>query len=312
MATRAAAGNALDVRAWARHRGLVPWQFTDDIEVYAEHAWELLADRPAENTLALTVIENVRAGRRWSAEPLLFGWYGTGRTSGAISLTPPYELLLAAVPADTVDALVGALRARAVHVPGVHADTATTDRFAEAWTTGRRLRASTTMRLRLYALGALRPPAPPPAGRPRPATDADFGVATEWFTAFQREVESHPVSVEPVVRERIGNALLWLWEDSAGTVVALAGRNQAAAGVARVGPVYTPPAHRRRGYGAAVTAACTLDALRHDAANVVLFTDLANPTSNAIYQQIGYRPVRDHKVVRFLGVRSGWCAAPPR
>lgn len=79
----------------------------------------------------------------------------------------------------------------------------------------------------------------------------------------------------------------------------MAGRNRAAAGVARVGPVYTPPEQRRQGYGAAVTAACTSDALDRGASDVVLFTDLANPTSNAIYQQIGYRPLCDHLVITF-------------
>jgi predicted GNAT family acetyltransferase len=86
----------------------------------------------------------------------------------------------------------------------------------------------------------------------------------------------------------------------------MAGRNATAAGVARVGPVYTPPAHRRRiaahrrhGYGAAVTAACTADALARDATHVVLFTDLANETSNANYQEIGYESRTDRVIYRF-------------
>ena len=107
------------------------------------------------------------------------------------------------------------------------------------------------------------------------------------------------VDLGPVVRNRIENGLLWVWEDSTGAVVSLAGRNATAAGVARVAPVYTPPDNRRRGYGAAVTAACTSDAVRCGVQQVVLFTDLANPTSNAIYQRIGYRPVSDRAILRF-------------
>lgn len=277
----------------------MPWEFTDEVEVYAEHAWDLLAARPAENTVALTAIESVPAGRRWSAEPMLFGWYDAGRTSGAVSSTPPYELLLASVPDDAVDDLVSALRTRGVRVGGVHGDTATADRFAAAWTVGTPLRATTTMRLRLYALGTPRPPTPPPLGRPRLAREADLDTAAGWFAAFQREAGGPAIDGEAVLRDRIENGLLWLWEDGTDGVVSLAGRNRAAAGVARVGPVYTPPRHRRRGYAAAVTAACTSDALRHDADHVVLFADLANPTSSAIYQRIGYQPVRDHKLVHF-------------
>lgn len=277
----------------------MPWDLTDDVEVYAERVWDLLAASPAENTIALTVIQKVRAGFRWSAEPMLFGWCDAGQVSGAVSMTPPYELLLAAVPDGALDELVAALRTQIVGVPGVNGETATVDRFAAAWIAGSPLRATTTVRLRLYALRTLLPPTQPPAGRPRRACVGDVDTAAAWFTAFQTEAGVHAADVEPDVRDRIENGLLWLWEDSAGTVVSLAGRNRAAAGVARVGPVYTPPRHRRHGYGAAVTAACTSDALHRGADHVVLFTDLANPTSNTIYQHIGYRPVRDHKVVHF-------------
>ena len=79
------------------------------------------------------------------------------------------------------------------------------------------------------------------------------------------------------------------------------------AGVTRTGgghgprrtAVYTPPEQRGRGYGGAVTAAVTRAALDAGADDVVLFTDLANPTSNALYQRLGYRPVEDRTVVEF-------------
>jgi GNAT superfamily N-acetyltransferase len=67
----------------------------------------------------------------------------------------------------------------------------------------------------------------------------------------------------------------------------------------RVGPVYTPPELRGHGYASAVTAAVSRQALDAGAAQVLLFTDLANPVSNAIYQRIGYRPVEDRTVLAF-------------
>ena len=71
------------------------------------------------------------------------------------------------------------------------------------------------------------------------------------------------------------------------------------AGRARVGPVYTPPGLRGHGYASAATAAVSQQALDAGAGDVVLFTDLANPVSNSIYQRIGYQPVEDRTVLAF-------------
>lgn len=94
-----------------------------------------------------------------------------------------------------------------------------------------------------------------------------------------------------MAERRLAQGLLWLWQDDS-EIVWLAGVSQPAAGVARVGPVYTPPARRRRGYGAAVTARASQAGIVVGASHVVLYTDLSNPTSNSIYQSIGY--IADH------------------
>jgi predicted GNAT family acetyltransferase len=83
-----------------------------------------------------------------------------------------------------------------------------------------------------------------------------------------------------------------LWEAD-GVPVSMAGLSRDVAGVVRVQAVYTPPEHRRRGYGGAITTAVSQAALDAGAAEVVLFTDLANPTSNALYQRLGYQPIGD-------------------
>ena len=91
-----------------------------------------------------------------------------------------------------------------------------------------------------------------------------------------------------------------LWE-AAGQPVSLAGLSRPVAGQARLGPVYTPPGLRGRGYGGAVTWAVSRAALDAGITGVVLFTDLANPTSNALYQRLGYRPVADRTVWSLRG-----------
>jgi GNAT superfamily N-acetyltransferase len=284
----------------------VPWRFSVDVRPYAERVWDLLAADPAANSVALTLIDHVRTGRRWSAEDRLFGWYADGRgVCGAVSMTAPYDLLLAAVPPPAMPELVDALRAHAMAVPGVVGAVPTVEEFAALWVAAARaaggtLRGERGMRQRLYRLDTLCPPAAPP-GRAQLASAGDTVLVANWYAAFQREVGTVPVDVEPIARDAIEQGLIWLWRDPVGTPVALAAHTRIVASVARVGPVYSPPAGRRRGYGAAVTTACTEAALRAGAASVVLFTDLANPTSNAIYQRLGYLPVHDYLQIRFTG-----------
>jgi predicted GNAT family acetyltransferase len=81
--------------------------------------------------------------------------------------------------------------------------------------------------------------------------------------------------------------------------VSFAGRTRIAAGTGRVAPVYTPAELRGRGYAGAATSAVTRQLLDAGADDVVLFTDLANPTSNALYQRLGYRPIEDRTVLEF-------------
>jgi predicted GNAT family acetyltransferase len=278
----------------------VPWTLTGDFEAYAERTEALLTSSPAEHTVSLTVIETVRAGRRWSDEPMLFGWYEeAGEVRGAVFRTPPFEWLLAVVPEEATADLVAVLRSANADVPGVNGDVAGVDRFAAAWTAATGQRATITLALDLYELGTLRHPDPPPAGRARPAEEADLDVAIRFYTGFQDEVPTPSTEVLPLVRERIDDRRLWLWEDGAGVVASLAARTAAVAGVSRIAPVYTPPEHRRHGYATAVTAACTADALARDAERVVLYTDVADPSANAIYQRIGFRPIGGRRVVQF-------------
>jgi predicted GNAT family acetyltransferase len=152
----------------------------------------------------------------------------------------------------------------------------------------------------MFRLAELVPPDPMPDGSGRPATPADLDLLMEWVQAFQDEVEPRGTAPSrPMQQRRVELELVWFWLDAEGDPVSLAGRNVTIAGVSRVAPVYTPPEHRGHGYGAAATAACTRHALDTGAEQVVLFTDAKNPTSNRMYQRLGYRRVGDRLVMRY-------------
>ncbi|CAM3549648.1 GNAT family N-acetyltransferase [Nocardioides zeicaulis] len=141
-----------------------------------------------------------------------------------------------------------------------------------------------------------------PEGRLRQATRDDAELVLGWYTAFHVEADEQagrapdPASGEHAttdgVLSRISEGVEWLWELPDGTVAHLSGASLPAFGVSRIGPVYTPKAHRGRGIASHVVGELTRRGL--DAGHrMCLFTDTDNPTSNKIYAALGYRPVVD-------------------
>ncbi len=152
--------------------------------------------------------------------------------------------------------------------------------------------------MRLFRLAELVSPQPSAAGKARLAAAGDLPLVLEWSAAFAAEVNELGGPSPGAAREWIDQGRLVVW-DVGGKPAAMAAMTVAGAGVARIGPVYTPPDQRRRGYAGAVTVAVSQLAADRGAEQVVLFSDLANPTSNALYQRIGYRPVEDRLALIF-------------
>ncbi|MFE7609688.1 GNAT family N-acetyltransferase [Streptomyces celluloflavus] len=127
---------------------------------------------------------------------------------------------------------------------------------------------------------------------------ADRALLLAWFTAFAEETGASPPRHARAVDDRIAHGRCTLWE-TGGRPVSLAGVIPTVSGATRIAPVYTPPELRGRGYAGAVTAAVSAASRHSGATELLLFTDLANPTSNALYQRLGYQPVGDHLVLEF-------------
>jgi predicted GNAT family acetyltransferase len=279
------------------------WQLTEDVETYLAAAGGFLRARPAENTVILTATAAVRArgpGAFGGSAPL-FGWAAEpdGAVTAAFLHTPPFPVVLTAMTDEHAAALAATFAAGGRQPAGVNAGARPATAFATAWQDHTGQAAHPGMRMRQYALGQLLPPDPPPPGQARTAAAEDTALLLAWLDAFYHEAgPPGPDESERLVNDRIGFGGLVLWEHH-GRPVSLAGRSRAAAGQARIGPVYTPPDLRGRGFGGAATVAITQAALADGAEGVVLFTDLANPASNTLYQRLGYRPVGDWTVLRF-------------
>jgi predicted GNAT family acetyltransferase len=147
--------------------------------------------------------------------------------------------------------------------------------------------------MRAFELRAVVPPRPTP-GIVRAAMEDDLLLVQSWLEAFDREAFPNEAGYRPVetTRAYILDGATYLWVD--GEPVCVVGLTRALPHGRTVAPVYTPPEFRNRGYAGACTAAVSQMLLDGGCDYVTLFTDLANPTSNSIYQKIGYRPVCDY------------------
>jgi len=280
------------------------WTLTGDVAEYLTTAGDFLRSRAAENTVQLAATETVRVRGpgAFGDEAPLFGWWAApgGPITAAFMHTPPFGVTLTPAPAGVAAALAETFAARGRFPAWVMADTTTAPSFAAAWERHTGQPARVGRRSRLYRLGRLLPPDPGPPGRARVATAADSGLLLDWLESFGREADDHGAhDLQRTVADRLSYGGLTLWEAGGGPV-SMAGLTRAVAGQARVGPVYTPPERRGQGFGGAVTAAVSQAAKDAGVGEVLLYTDLANPTSNALYQRLGYEPVSDSVQLLFL------------
>ena len=278
----------------------------DDAAAFLAEAEPLLLADEARHNLILGIAGTIRDSPDHYPTRSLWLVRDEGEVAAAALRTPPYNLILAAPRSD--DALTVLARGIAADLPGVVGAEPEAVGFADLWSQQTGLRARTNMRQGIYALEQVQPPSAVP-GCARVATADDRELALRWWIDFGEEVlhEGGPGRdrAEATLDHRLSSpsAGILLWEDG-GAPVSLAGWGGPTPNGIRIGPVYTPPELRGRGYATALTAELSqqlLDGRLFEGGRrfCFLYTDLANPTSNAIYERIGYQRVAESAEIVF-------------
>ena len=270
----------------------------DDVEAFLAAAGGFLGAREAEHNLLLGISSQVRSFPDIFEQPPRFAAVtdDEGRVVAATLRTPPWNQVLSEVDeAAAVDLLAESLAEEPL--PGVTGPAEAAERFAEAWAARTGSRAVLDVAERIFRLERVIPPERPAEGSWRFAEPRDRDLVADWLRRFGEEATPNqpaPADMLAVADRWIARAYrtLYLWEVR-GRVVSLAGAGGETPNGMRIGPVYTPPDERGRGYASSLTAAASQDQLDAGRRFVFLFTDLSNPTSNKIYQAIGYEPVCD-------------------
>jgi len=271
---------------------------TTDRPTALAEAGGFLRARPVENNLVLTLLQQrphpAAGGRYWWARR-------GGKVVGFVFLSPRSfrAVLSPADPSDIgpLDALVERIADEAPDLSGVSSDAATASAFAGRWADRRRVPVSPTEMQRIYRLGTLVHPIDV-AGRLRKADASDRDAAVAWTARFLEDTASASFDPAEMTDRHLRAGRMWVW-DRDGCPVSMAAAAVPVAGVARVSGVYTPPEQRSRGYASASVAALSAWLLALEADTCILYAQLSNPTSNAIYRRIGYEPVTEVLMYRF-------------
>lgn len=278
-------------------RYLTPRAFLDAVEPF------LLCDEAVHNLLLGVPARLIAQGG--STENVYFAAaIERGPIAGAAMMTPPWNLVLSKMThGDALRCLAEDAAAIRPAPPGVNATSEMAEQFVAVWRDLTGEAAAPALRERIHRLDTVRPVRAAP-GRLRAAAEEDRPLLVEWLEAFAEEAfppqSRPPTNAGAVVDLRLrtpGEGLV-LWEDGGPRCVV--GFGGGTRNGIRIGPVYTPPEHRNHGYATACVAEVSRQLLDRGYRFCMLYTDLANPTSNRIYRRIGYEPVCDVAEFRFI------------
>lgn len=271
---------------------------TRDAGELVARAQQFLGARMERNILA-TVAGN--AAERGYQGLFAYGVDDREEVGYAALRTPPWPLLTSELPSPAdANAVVAGWLEHDPDVPGVSGPPATARAIARAWTDASGCETRRSRSEAIHALSEVRDPPRPATGTLRAATGEERALVIGWLHAFNDEVRDGVGEPEQLLNDRATGGGVFVWDDG-GQPVCLVGCSPAVNRVARVAPVYTPPDLRGRGYAGTAVAALSRRLLEGGAERCMLYTDLANPTSNKIYADVGYVRFADWEEHIFLG-----------
>ncbi|MEV6965249.1 GNAT family N-acetyltransferase [Hamadaea sp. NPDC051192] len=284
-------------------------EFLTDPTEFLAAAGDHLAANPVVSNVVATLAERTAAQLAAGKEQPELNWWlvvrdESGAVVGAGMRTAPFEPhppFLLPMPDEAAVALGRALHERGEEIAAINGALPAVQLCATELVRHQSGRVEVGQHTRLHELGDLIPPKRVP-GELRRATEDDVDLVQAWYEAFGADADEqagrprgtsfHEAPDREGTLQTLVTKNIWFWVDETGEPVHLTGANPPSYGVARVGPVYTPPEQRGRGWASAAVAEVSRRIVA-EGARACLFTDQANPTSNKIYAALGYHPVVD-------------------
>jgi len=280
----------------------------EDIEEFYALAFPFLITREAENNLQLSILNHLRQDiRRYGEEiPFLLLMEERDEVRLIALRTPPYDLSISYTDdLELINILVEELFKRKEKLPGVISFKKTADKFAKLWSKKNSLKLHLLRKERMYQLEEV---SKETLGQRKftVATKINQDLVLKWASEMmmealteinEEELERNLTNIKKEFKEENSTIYLLFENDKPVSMARKAGKTPNGK---FVNLVYTPPSLRRKGYATECVAKLSKLILEEGNRYCFLFTDLSNPTSNSIYQKIGYRPVIDENHYKFI------------
>jgi uncharacterized protein len=261
---------------------------SQNIRQFCQRTHDLLLQHEAEHNLLLAILQTLEQRSQADQPPYLAWIEEHKRVQGVAIHLPLRNVVLSKMSQAETAALFAEDIFRSKRQPlGVAGLPREVQTFVQVWQQLTRQSAWVAMEMHVHQLTQVKP-IRPTNGRLRVAKEGDRALALDWSHAFDQEAFGQIQDwTEQVVDRQLQQGNIYLWEDHKPVSMAM-GRGSNPGG-GHIGPVYTPPDYRCRGYATACVAALSQRLLNQGHQSCFLFTDQANPTSNHIYQTIGYQ-----------------------
>ena len=267
--------------------------FSDNAGWVLDKAKVFLSSKPVHHNVILTLlharVEHCIPGRYWVATD-------GNAVVGVVFQSPlSFRAIVTPMMPEVIPPVVEAISDAQVRLPGVSGDATTAAYFAGQWAERQRSAVVPFMGQRIYEVDTVEEPTAV-RGHFRKAVLSDRERLIDWVCRFYIDTGVQEDSSESIVDKRTSAGQIWLWDST--EPVSMAGLTAPMEGVVRVQLVYTPPEHRNRGYASACVSSLSKQ-IRDEGYRCILYTDLGNPISNAIYRRMGYRAVVEWIQYRF-------------
>ncbi|SDM50726.1 GNAT family N-acetyltransferase [Sediminibacillus halophilus] len=277
---------------------------TEDVSDFFEQAESLLVEKEACNNLGLGILNRVmESGSTQDQAPPYLGMVKeAGKLVYVFLQTPPHNLILPDIGtsrAEILSLIARHLYHQGIQLPGVVGPVKAVQQFAAKWEQLTGEKAEVEMKQLIYRLDEVHL-VEKGSGHLIPADEKDEALIKAWLIGFGKEakVSMDDVRAGEMAKDFIGSRSVYLWVVD-GRPVSMANQSRKTKNGVTINAVYTPDVYKRNGYATALVAALSQKLLDDGNLFCSLYTDQTNPTSNGIYQRIGYHVVGESVMYSF-------------